>query len=315
MKKPQWLIVGAGAIGLFWACKLQKLGYSVHLVYRSTSPKKKITLEALANEDGQQKITSSEHKIKSFLAQDLSKQYDKVLLCTKAYDLVDAFKQVSDHVTEDATIACLCNGMGAQAALQKALMPKQILWAGTTSEGVLKINENHIKHTGLGDTYFGQWLKDTETKDFPLDSFVVPNIHQRLIEKLAVNAAINPLTALFSIHNGDLLEEQFHPLLNATLTELASVFTNPKFIYAEQSKHLTLDNLTNRVNTVAQLTRLNRSSMYEDFRLQRPTENEFISGFLVENSPVELPIQSLLYNGIDFPLLSEEIKKKLLSMT
>jgi len=315
MNNTPWLVIGAGAIGLFWACKLQTLGHSVHLVYRSESPGKKITLDSLIDENGQQLSTSTKHKIKSFKASELTEQYDKVLLCTKSFDLKNAFLQVSEHVTKDATIACLCNGVGAQEELQSTLLDTQTLWAAITSEGVLKIDTNHIKHTGLGDTYFGQWLQTEPRREFPIDNLTVTNIHQRVIEKLAVNAVINPITAIFNIHNGDILDKGFKPLIDATLAELETVFTHPKFSYIEQSKHLTQANLKNRVNTIAQLTRLNRSSMYEDIKLQRQTENEFISGFLIKNSPIELPIQRLLYEGVAFSEHREETKKKLLSIT
>ena len=177
------------------------------------------------------------------------------------------------------------------------LSDNQTLWAGITSEGVLKIETNHIKHTGLGDTYFGEWRPSTPAKTFPIDSLTVTNIRQRMIEKLAVNAVINPITAIFNIHNGDILNDEFKPLVSATLSELANIFSHPKFSYAEQSQHLTCENLKNRVSTIAQLTRLNRSSMHEDIRLQRQTENSFISGFLLNNSPIDLPIQQLLFNG------------------
>ena len=314
MKNTPWLVIGAGAIGLFWACKLEKLGNKVHLVYRSESPGKKITLESLTDEEGQQQVSESKHKIKSFKASELTDQYDKVLLCTKSFDLKDAFLQIADHVTENADIACLCNGIGAQEELQSTLLDTQTLWAGTTSEGVLKIESNHIKHTGLGDTYFGQWRTQSEPKEFPVDNMTVTNIHQRMIEKLAVNAVINPITAIFNIHNGDILNDEFKPLVEATLTELSSVFTHPQFSYAQESQHLTSENLKNRVHTVAQLTRLNRSSMHEDIRLHRQTENSFISGFLLANSPIELPVQRLLYDGVAFAQQREEVKKKLLSL-
>ena len=314
MKNTPWLVIGAGAIGLFWACKLEKLGNKVHLVYRSESPGKKITLESLTDEDGQQQVSISTHKIKSLKADELTGQYDKVLICTKSFDLKNAFSQISKHVDDHANIACLCNGIGAQEELQTILQDTQTLWAGTTSEGVLKIEANHIKHTGLGDTYFGEWRKSEQAKTFPIESLTVANIHQRMIEKLAVNAVINPITAIFNIHNGDILNDEFKPLVEATLSELSSVFSHPKFSYSQESQHLTQENLKNRVNTVAQLTRLNRSSMHEDIRLQRQTENSFISGFLLANSPIDLPVQRLLYDGVAFSEQREEVKKKLLSL-
>ena len=320
MKNTPWLVIGAGAIGLFWACKLQSLGYTVHLIYRSENPGKKITLESLADESGLHASHTSKHKIKSFTAQEIMEResdilYDKVMICTKSFDLKEAFLQIAEKVSENADIACLCNGIGAQEKLQNSLLSTQTLWAGVTSEGVLKIDINHIKHTGLGDTYFGQWRSTSKPKNFPLESLTVANIHQRIIEKLAVNALINPITAIFSIHNGDILNDEYKHLIDATLSELESVFSHKNFSYAQQSQHLTRDNLKNRVNTVAQLTRLNRSSMHEDLRLERQTENDFISGFLLENSPIKLPIQQLLYDGIAFPEQREESKKKLLSIS
>ncbi|MDP5055914.1 MAG: 2-dehydropantoate 2-reductase [Marinomonas hwangdonensis] len=315
MKNSPWLVIGAGAIGLFWACKLEKLGYKVHLVYRSESPGKRITLESFTDEGGIQEVISSKHKVKIFLAEELTESYDKVLLCTKSFDLAEAFNQVSNYITPDADVACLCNGLGAQETLQESIQNSQTLWAGTTSEGVLKVDVNHIKHTGLGDTFFGEWTPSDATKVFPIESLTVKNIRQRMLEKLAVNAVINPITAIFNIQNGDLLNEEYKPLIKATLDELADIFTHPKFCFIQESQHLTSDNLRNRVNTIAQLTRLNRSSMHEDLRLRRQTENKYISGFLINNSPITLPIQQLLYDGVEFEEQREEVKKKLLSIT
>ncbi|MCB5160429.1 ketopantoate reductase family protein [Marinomonas algarum] len=315
MKNTPWLVIGAGAIGLFWACKLEKLGHKVHLVYRSENPGSKITLESLTDEEGHQQIRVSKHKVKSFKPESLTKQYNKVLLCTKSFDLTTAFSQIADKLTHDAHIACLCNGIGAQEALQQLTLPEQTLWAGTTTEGVLKIEANHIKHTGLGDTYFGLWQTDRQSSPFPLEGMTVVNIHQRMLEKLAVNAVINPITAIFNIHNGDILNDEYATLMNATLNELAQVFAHRQFTYVKESQHLTAENLKNRINTIAQLTRLNRSSMHEDVRLHRRTENDFISGFLLASSPIELPIQRLLHDGVAYSEQREDIKKKLLTLS
>lgn len=312
MKTTPWLIVGAGAIGMLWACKLKKLGHTVHLIYRSNDPGDTLTLdESIASEDAQ--ADRLEYKIKTYKANKLKKHYDKVLFCTKAYDLVSAYQSVAKHLTEDATVACLCNGLGAQEELQTALTDQQVLWVGTTSEGALRLSENKVKHTGLGDTYFGPWLESHLDKTFPLESYSVANIHQRLIEKLAINAVINPITAIYGIQNGEILSEPFLPLFESTTAELAQYFTNSDFSLIEHSRHLDYDNLLNRIRTVAQLTHLNRSSMHEDLRLKRQTENDFISGYLVKQSRNSLPIQSALHQAVANQNEREEIKKKLLS--
>ncbi|GAA0825169.1 2-dehydropantoate 2-reductase [Marinomonas arenicola] len=312
MKTTPWLVVGAGAIGLLWTCKLKKLGFNVHLVYRKEDPSNTLTLdESLAG--AEDAPTLSEYKIKRFKASQLKPTYDKVLFCTKAYDLVDAYQSVAEHISDTADIACLCNGLGVQDRLQQSIKPTQTLWAGTTSEGALKIAPNKVKHTGLGDTYFGPWRPEDTDKTFPIPDLTVANIHQRLIEKLAVNAIINPITAIYGIQNGDILHSDYKTLFKTATAELATFFTQSDFSLLEYSKHLNTDNLINRISTVAQLTRLNRSSMHEDLRLKRQTENEFISGYLVEQSNNALPIQAALYQAIAQPEQREEIKKKLLN--
>ncbi|MCV2402849.1 2-dehydropantoate 2-reductase [Marinomonas sp. C2222] len=311
MKNTPWLVIGAGAVGLFWACKLEQLGHKVHLVYRSTKPGKLISLSSAISGEAH---LPSEHKVKSFKASELTRSYNKVLLCTKSFDLKDAFLNCKNNISLEADIACLCNGMGAQQLLQKELAPTQRLWVGTTSEGMLKTAKNQVTHTGLGDTFFGLWSTHSSSESFPLDNYQVPNIHPKLFDKLAINACINPLTAIFEIHNGELLNPEYSPLLEALITELESVFCHNKFEYKEHSQHLTKEVLTNRIQTVAQLTKLNRSSMYEDLRLERTTEIDYISGFLLTNSPIELPIQKLLYDAVTSADQRETYKKKLLNI-
>lgn len=313
MKTTTWLVVGAGAIGMLVTCKLKRLEQSVHLVYRSEKTGNRIILDDQANLDHSDDATV-EFKIKSFSPETLNKQYDNVIFCTKAFDLVSAYKQVKPHLSIDANICCLCNGMGAQQELAEQLEPTQTLWAGTTSEGALKLSHNKVKHTGKGDTFFGLWDKKADPEDFLLSDLGVANIHQRLLEKLAINAIINPITALFSLQNGDILNDEYSPLIKATIKELSDFFTDPKFEYYKHSQHLTQTNLTNRVTTVAKLTSLNRSSMHEDVRLKRQTENDYISGYLTHTSNYSLPIQDMLYQAINNPDQREEMKKKLLNI-
>jgi len=313
MKTTPWLVVGAGAIGMLVTCKLKHLDQTVHLVYRSEKTGNAITLDDQADpEYPNGKLV--DYKIKSFSPDNLTKQYDKVIFCTKAFDLVSAYQQVQEHLTDDADICCLCNGMGAQQELAAQIKSTQTLWAGTTSEGALKLSSNKVKHTGKGDTFFGLWNQQADKQSFHLEELGVANIHQRLLEKLAINAVINPITALFAIQNGDVLNDEYSPLLKATIKELSDFFTNPKFEYYQHSQHLTQTNMTNRITTVAKLTHLNRSSMHEDIRLNRPTENEYISGYLAATSNHSLPIQEMLYQAINNPEQREETKKKLLSI-
>lgn len=111
--------------------------------------------------------------------------------------------------------------------------------------------------------------------------------------KLAVNAAINPLTALLEIRNGDLLNNsRTRELMIAAAREAervaaASGITLP---YPDVSAH---------VIAVCKKTARNRSSMLQDLQRGRPTEIEAITGALLsiaKEKNIPVPVNEMLLN-------------------
>ncbi|MAF16225.1 MAG: 2-dehydropantoate 2-reductase [Marinomonas sp.] len=315
MTKDEWLVVGNGAIGLLWASKLRQLGEPVTVLCRRDLPSGLLTVEDL-DEDGSQQ--SSEYDIRFISKDQLEGKYTKVLLCTKAFDLVAAYLDIRKHTKKRGLIATLCNGLGAQHDLIAHLKKHQNLWAGTTSEGAQKLSANRVKKTGLGDTFFGILTDVDENffgKEFPYPGVQCENIERRLIEKLAINAVINPLTAIFSVRNGQVLETPIRGIFDAAVAELAQIMQLSTFKYAELVSDLSHDQLHNRIANVARLTSLNCSSMFEDIRNHRKTENEYISGFFHrQTSSGQAPIQDAFYAALNDQSNLEVHKKKLLEM-
>lgn len=315
MTKDEWLVVGNGAIGLLWASKLIELGEPVTLVHRSEQPPiSPVTVEYISEND---ELLQSKYPITFAQRSELEGKYTKVLLCTKAFDLVSAYLDIREHTKKRGLIATLCNGMGAQQDLIPHLKKHQNLWAGVTSEGALKIDSATVKKTGRGDTYFGLLVEDEKNlfgSEFPYPNVQSENIEQRLLEKVSVNAIINPLTALFSIRNGQVLEPPILDIFDAAVAELASVLSDSQFKYKAYTQNTTFDSLHMRISTVARLTAMNCSSMYEDMRNARKTENEYISGFFHRESSIPTPLQDFFYRAINDRTHIEEHKKKLLSM-
>lgn len=114
----------------------------------------------------------------------------------------------------------------------------------------------------------------------PHDQFLL-----RQMEKLIVNACINPLTAVLDCLNGDLLHgDRIIPLMQRVVGEAIAVFfAEFKELGAIPSARSFLqeERLVQQVLLVCKLTSQNSSSMREDVKALNITEIDWINGYLV----------------------------------
>jgi 2-dehydropantoate 2-reductase len=107
-----------------------------------------------------------------------------------------------------------------------------------------------------------------------LPAEVVPDIRDRLWQKLLVNVGINALTALHDCPNGMLLElPDARERLIAAVQEAAAVAAAEGVALAADPVAMTLQ--------VCRDTAANLSSMLQDVRRRRPTEIAAINGAIV----------------------------------
>ncbi|TBR42131.1 2-dehydropantoate 2-reductase [Marinomonas agarivorans] len=279
----RWLVVGAGAMGLLWFCKLYKQGYQPVLLHRHATP---LTHIEVMEADQTQRIPLQETTLVEL--EQSNQNFTHVLLCTKAFDLVQAYQQIATLVSPCAHILCLCNGMGAQSELLKQLKYDHQLFVGSTSEGVYKEARNRIQKKGTGNTFFGSLSNVNATPSLAIQMYCVDNIESKLFAKLAVNATINPLTALFLVKNGDLLNPPLSAIFYSCCAEVDSILHS---INKEMGPYQAV------TEDVAKQTQNNRSSMLQDVTYNRKTEIDFISGYLVQKAKklnVAAPIQEHL---------------------
>ena len=101
-----------------------------------------------------------------------------------------------------------------------------------------------------------------------------PEIDQALWLKLAINCAINPLTALHGCLNGELAQAGLSARVTTLCDEIIEISTAAG--YAE----VTAD-LHHQVARVIAATAANRSSMLQDVAAGRRTEIDYITGYLL----------------------------------
>ena len=200
----------------------------------------------------------------------------------KAYQIIPAIKQLKDMITHRHTVILLHNGMGTLTDAQ-ALLEGIPLLAATTSYGALKISADTVKATGTGHTHCG-WVNNPladngeDVRDF-LSALLPPcqwhhDINKPLWNKLAINAVINPLTAIHDIPNGELAHRRFEGEISQLCSETAAVMSACGYSTSGEA-------LVSQCYQVINGTAANFSSMHQDVKHLRRTEIDFISGYLV----------------------------------
>lgn len=225
--------------------------------------------------------------------------FDLIIVCIKAYQVNDFVEQVSPFIAPHTTLVFVNNGLGI-IELIKNKLPNQPVIIGTTSVAALKSSSTQIVQTGKGKTDLG-WINSSHSHIAQGDIdpfFISPTWHDDVLiplwMKLAANAVINPITAYHQQPNGIILEEQNQQIAKRLCQEIAQVMNMQG--YASDA-----DSLLTFVNQIATNTKHNHSSMNRDIHFKRPTEIEFINGYicqLAQKSGIETPENTRWYQCI-----------------
>jgi 2-dehydropantoate 2-reductase len=218
---------------------------------------------------------------------------DLAVVTTKAFDTPAAAAALA---TGDAdAVLSLGNGMGNEAALADGLDAPVV--GGTTALGATLEAPGRVAWLGRGETVVGPWTDDARAAarvagrafdDAGLPTTVTEDVHARLWEKLAANAAINPLTALAGVRNGAVLEDPLGGTAAAAAREVARAAR-------ASAVDLSDDAAVEAMARVAHATAENRSSMAQDLAAGRRTEVDAINGHVVDRvGPDAAPVNATL---------------------
>lgn len=270
-----WHVLGAGAMGCLFAEVLHRAGCRVTLLpreQRAPGSPARVTVER----DGELR----ELLLPTSAAGEAS-PITRLLVTTKAYDVLPAVGGIAHRLSADSEVLLLVNGMGMLEQLA-ADLPAPRWFAGTTTEGAYRIAPLHVRHAGAGVTRIGRHGQRRPAAWFACWQHALddcrwdPDIHTALWHKLAINCAINPLTAVHRCRNGVLLQRpELSAELRALCAEIAAVSA------AAGHAHIAAS-LWRDVRTVVAGTARNRSSMLQDVTAGRATEIEYITGYLLQ---------------------------------
>ncbi|MPY22790.1 2-dehydropantoate 2-reductase [Shewanella psychropiezotolerans] len=286
MYNPSIAILGAGAIGQLIYHQLVRAELSPYFITRGkTQGKQVLTLTHLDGHETESRahtvsITTSDKQESECL---LLSKTQLLIVCVKSYQVKDALKAVISQLPRNCHILLLHNGLGSHLEVEPFLQGRG-LSLGTTSQGAFKQSTWQIKQTGTGITQIGHLSGPSMPSDLkPVLLSAIPNgewcepILPFLWQKLAINAAINPLTAIDNCANGALAAPQYEQRICDIVTELVDVAM-------ATGVELNKLALTNRVYSVIELTSANFSSMHQDVANKRRTEIDSINGYIVERA-------------------------------
>lgn len=283
------VVVGPGSIGTLWAYKLKQAGHKVSIQSRVDGDTLSLTL------NDQRPVTLPNNHLRQIADADL------ILVTLKAWQVSSALNQIRSYIAPEAMILLLHNGMGTAESISQVFSSNPML-LGTTTHGAFQPQKHHSQHVGVGQTLIGAHNHQALQCGFIADvlNHALPeciwqnNIQSALWNKLAINCAINPLTALHNIRNGALSEMQYQETLDQIVFEVSQVMACEGFAVAQHA-------LRQQVDSVIEKTAENYSSMQQDIFYQRPTEIDFISGYLLNcarKHSIETPANQKLYTAI-----------------
>jgi 2-dehydropantoate 2-reductase len=218
---------------------------------------------------------------------------DLALVTVKAYDTDAAATALADVDLE--AVCSLQNGLGNESRLA-ATLDAPVL-AGTCTYGARLVDPGVVACTGVGEVALGPREGGRSTvadrvgrafDDAGVVTTVADDMPRRLWEKLAVNAGINAPTALARIPNGALRTGDVGTVASAAAREVAAAAR-------AEGVDLPDDRAVAAVESVADATADNRSSMLQDVERGRRTEVDSINGAVAgEDAPVNATLAALL---------------------
>ncbi len=291
------LIVGTGALATLFAARLAQAGHSITLLGTWQEGLEALCQQGacLVDADGNE----SHFEVKAISDPRECQGIKYALVLVKAWQTARVAEQLAECLAEDGVAVTLQNGLGNREILAQALdlpatekrgensessvagRPSRVAlgttttgatllgpgWARAGGEGILSIERNQA---------LGPIEAALRSANFNVN--IVDDAQSLVWGKLVVNAAINPLTALLQVPNGELLERpSAREMMRALAGEVAQ-------IAQAENIHLPFPDPAAAAEEVALKTAANHSSMLQDVLRGAPTEIDAICGAVFQTA-------------------------------
>ncbi|MCB0374905.1 MAG: 2-dehydropantoate 2-reductase [Sinomicrobium sp.] len=294
-------VIGTGAMGSLFAARLSEVADVIMVgnwAQQLEAVRKGLTLIA---PDGKRTV----HNIAAATGVKNIDPVDMALVLVKSYHTAGAAAQADVLLSEDSPLnvaLTLQNGAGNLEKMEAILGASRIL-GGVTSQAATLVAPGIVRDTGPGAIYLANMPQQEQkiemlSEMFRKAGFRVEHsadIRSLIWGKLIVNAAINPLTAIFNRPNGYIAENRTaRQLMSRLVREAAAVAA---------AQHITLPyaDAEQEALEISRATADNQSSMLRDALRGARTEIDAICGEVIEKGKrydVPTPINSIIFDLI-----------------
>lgn len=277
INSPSMLIVGTGSLASLFAARLSASGVSVTMLGTW-----QVGLEALGkfgvrlvDTDGNEQAYAV--NVTSDAQTCAGSRYALVLV--KSWQNTRVAQQLEKCLAPDGLALTLQNGLGNREAMAQVLGEERVA-LGITTYGANMVGPGRVRPAGEGTITLTSNPDPSPIGDLLRKAgFYVEytdNASSLMWGKLLINAAINPLTALLDVPNGELLNRPSARVL------MVAVVREAEDVAAALGVQLPYPDPTAQVEEIAQRTAANRSSMLQDVSRGTPTEIDAINGAIVK---------------------------------
>jgi 2-dehydropantoate 2-reductase len=287
------LVVGTGALACLFAARLARSGIGVTMLGSWSEGLTALRQHGvrLLEMDG----NTHQYPVEVLDGSVFHGGFAQVLVLVKSWQTQRVARQLEEYLTNIEIALTLQNGLGNYETLVEALGHERVA-LGVTTVAARILEPGYVQHTGDGKVSIGVHpnlggLEELlNMAGFQVEMITDPK--SLLWGKLVINAAINPLSALLRVANGELLSRPTaRELMKDAACEAALVANRQdiKLPYADPVV---------AVEEVARNTAKNTSSMLQDVLRGTPTEIDAINGAIIkagEQMGVPTPVNHMLW--------------------
>ncbi len=273
MTKEPILIIGTGALATLFAARLAEHGHDITMLGTWEAG-----LEALRREGA--RLVDPAGRAHAFRVHATSDPREVpaskyALVLVKSWQTERVARRLTKCLAEAGLAITLQNGLGNDEILARSLGRERVA-VGVTTTGATLLGPGLVRPGGEGvislEAHPRMGVMEPALKDAGFSVEVVADARSLVWGKLVVNAAINPLTALLRIPNGELLNRPAARLVMKALASEAAA------VASAQRVRLPFTDPLQAAEMVARKTAANYSSMFQDVRRGAPTEIDAICG-------------------------------------
>ena len=276
MDAARLLITGTGALASLFAARLAASG--VHVAMLGSWPEGLAALRTAGV-----RILSPNGKENAYPVEIIdrsvpSEPFNFALVLVKSWQTERTARELAGYLSDGGVALTLQNGHGNLEKLAAVLGEDRVA-LGVTTTGATLVGPGLVRPGGAGYLAVGAHPRIPPLVELlaggGFDARETQDADSLVWSKLVINAAINPLTAILDIPNGELLTR---PAARALMAKLA---LEAAAVAHARGTVLTFADPVEAAEEVARRTAQNHSSMMQDVRRGAPTEIDAICGAIV----------------------------------